>query len=100
MSSRNPLAENIPLLEADEVEDEDFETSTLQPSLVEAAHSNRASQQSSTSVDAAIRDYTAPPQDDGSLEAPPSYNAPSWSNSVPLEVELDALAETAAGLPR
>eukprot|EP00045_Choanoeca_perplexa_P007234 m.64013 g.64013 ORF g.64013 m.64013 type:complete len:312 (-) comp13989_c0_seq2:945-1880(-) len=90
MSARTPPAENIPLLEAEEVGDDEFENGQ-QPSSLAAATTISTTQ---IPVDDPLRDYTAPPGDDDTLEAPPGYDEPAWSNSVSLEVDLEELATT------
>jgi hypothetical protein len=102
MSLRTSPAENIPLLDAEELEEDEGDdiVPSRQPSSSAAATLIDTSQQPSTAENTPIRDYTAPPCDDELLEAPPGYDAPAWSNSVSLEVDLEALAGTATQLPR
>ena len=102
MSARTPPAENIPLLDAEELEDDDVEETlpTRRPSSSAAAALLDVSQPSTTAGNAATHDYTAPPCDVDTLEAPPGYDEPAWSNSVSLEVDLEALAGTTTNLPR
>eukprot|EP00730_Choanoeca_flexa_P016869 TRINITY_DN8054_c0_g1_i2.p1 TRINITY_DN8054_c0_g1~~TRINITY_DN8054_c0_g1_i2.p1 ORF type:complete len:315 (+),score=32.83 TRINITY_DN8054_c0_g1_i2:61-1005(+) len=96
MSSRNAHIEHVPLLEAEEPDDDEvqiLQSDIASPSSLNAASGTHSRPASITQIDALV-DYTAPPLDFDGLEPPPGYNDPSWSNSVPLEVEMEELART------